>query len=229
MTEGAYGQRPVDTVERVSTTEQVVRSLRAAIVDGRIEQGAQLREVQLAAWLGTGRGVVREAMRQLVQEGLAQHEVHRGTFVREITPDDIRDVYLAREAVELAALELILADQSPDLEAVRAAFEHMVEAADDGQDWRGMADRDIALHEALVAASGSSRLVRMYATLAAESRMHLCRYPPYPQDRNVSDHREIVDALEARDLAASALLREHLRFSARLAVEWRAGGSAEGA
>ena len=114
-----------------------------------------------------------------------------------------------------------------DLERRAAALERMIEAADDGQDWRGMADRDIALHEALVASSGSSRLVRMYATLAAESRMHLSRYPPYPQDRNVSDHREIVDALEARDLAAIALLREHLRFSARLAVEWREGRHGE--
>jgi DNA-binding GntR family transcriptional regulator len=221
MSDGSFLQRPVQIVERVSTTEQVVRSLRAAIVSGRIAQGAQLREAQLAAWLGTGRGVVREAMRQLVQEGLAQHEVHRGTFVREITSLDIRDVYLAREAVELAAVELILDDPAPGLEPVRAALERMSEAAEDGEDWRVMADRDIALHEALVEASRSSRLVRMYATLAAESRMHLSRYPPYSQERNVSDHREIVDALETRDLAAVALLREHLRFSARLAVDWR--------
>ena len=67
-------------LERVSTTEQVVRALRAAIVSGSIAQGEQLREVQLATQLGTGRSAVREALRQLVQEGLAQHEVHRGTF-----------------------------------------------------------------------------------------------------------------------------------------------------
>ena len=58
-------------LERVSTTEQVVRALRAAIVSGSIAQGEQLREVQLATQLGTGRSAVREALRQLVQEGLA--------------------------------------------------------------------------------------------------------------------------------------------------------------
>jgi DNA-binding GntR family transcriptional regulator len=51
----------------------------------------------------------REALRQLVQEGLVEHQVHRGIFVRRITADDAIDVYRAREAVELAAFGLVLA------------------------------------------------------------------------------------------------------------------------
>ncbi len=74
-------------------------------------------------------------------------------------------------------------------------------------------------------ASGSPRLVHMYATLAAESRMHLYRYPPYPQGQNFVDHEEIVAALAAGSATAVTLLREHLRFSARLAAEWAAGRS----
>ena len=168
-------------------------------------------------------------MRQLVQEGLAQHEVHRGTFVREITTKDILDVYLAREAVELAAVELMLGPTRPPTGGVRAALGGMTRPRRRRPGlWRGMADRDIALHEALVAASGSPRLVRMYVTLAAESRMHLSRYPPYPQAGTSSDHeRDRGRPGGRRDLDAIALLREHLRFSARLAVEWRRGGHGE--
>ena len=224
MTKGSEGQRLVERFDRVSTTDQVLRSLRAAIVDGRIEQGEQLRDVHLARSLGTGRGVVREALRQLVQEGIAQHEVHRGTFVRTITLDDIVDVYRAREAVETSAVGVILdaGAPAPGLAAVRAALECMQEAAARHLSWREMADRDISLHEALVDASGSPRLVHMYATLAAESRMHLYRYPPYPHMQNVVDHEQILEALAAGMREAVALLREHLRFSARLAVEWAA-------
>jgi DNA-binding GntR family transcriptional regulator len=220
MSGGADEPGLVERFDRVSTTDQVLRSLRAAIIDGRIEQGEQLRDVHLAASLGTGRGVVREALRQLVQEGIAQHEVHRGTFVRTITLDDIVDVYRAREAIETSAVGLILEAGEPALAPVYAALGRMQEAVAEQLPWREMADRDISLHEALVDVSGSPRLVHMYATLAAESRMHLYRYPPYPHVQNVVDHEQIVEALAAGRQEADALLREHLRFSARLAVDW---------
>lgn len=212
----------LDALERVSTTDQVVRALRAAIVSGSIAQGEQLREVRLASQLGTGRSAVREALRQLVQEGLAQHEVHRGTFVRIITAEDIVDVYRAREAVECAALELVLTRQGVDLMPLRAELERLREAAAGGAGtWHEMADVDIRLHERLVELAGSPRLVRMFETLAAESRMHLYAYPAYPALQNVADHERIVEALERGSPEAVELLREHLRFSARLAIEDR--------
>jgi DNA-binding GntR family transcriptional regulator len=51
--------------------------------------------------------------------------------------------------------------------------------------------------------------------------MHLYAYPAYPALQNVADHERIIDALEQRSPDAVELLREHLRFSARLAVEER--------
>jgi DNA-binding GntR family transcriptional regulator len=210
-------------LERLSTTDQVVRALRAAIVSGSIAQGEQLREVRLASRLGTGRSAVREALRQLVQEGLAQHEVHRGTFVRSITASDITDVYRAREAVECAALELVLTRNGVDLAPLHEELERLREAAAGGAGtWHEMADVDIRLHERLVELACSPRLVRMFETLAAESRMHLYAYPAYPALQNVADHQRIVEALERRSPDAVELLREHLRFSARLAIEGRA-------
>lgn len=212
----------IEAVERVSTTEHVLRALRGAIVVGELPQGTQLREVALAQRLGTGRSAVREAIRQLVQEGLVQHEIHRGAFVRLIDPEDIVDVYRAREAVELAAVELVLRAPTPDLAPLRAALDRLRRDAARGKGtWRDMADADIAFHEALVALSGSPRLVRMAATLAAESRMHLVAYPPYSPERNVADHERILEALERGSAEAAELLREHLRYSARLATEGR--------
>src|SRR5207253_9519518 len=72
----------LSSVERASMTEQVLRELREAIIEGRIPQGEALREVSLAGTLGTGRSAVREAIRQLVQEGLVEYEPHRGAYVR---------------------------------------------------------------------------------------------------------------------------------------------------
>jgi DNA-binding GntR family transcriptional regulator len=206
------------TLERVSTTDQVLRALRAAIVAGQVIQGEQLREVALARTFGTGRSAVREALRQLVQEGLVQHEVHRGAFVRIISADDVVDVYRAREAVECAALDRAL-ERGADAWPLRAAFERLRESAAGGAGtWVDMADVDIRFHETLVSLAASPRLERMFATLAAESRMHLYAYPPYPALQNVEDHQQILEAFEAGLRQAVTLLREHLRFSARLAI-----------
>jgi DNA-binding FadR family transcriptional regulator len=51
--------------------------------------------------------------------------------------------------------------------------------------------------------------------------MHLYAYPAYPALQNVADHQRIVEALERRSPDAVELVREHLRFSARLAIEER--------
>jgi DNA-binding GntR family transcriptional regulator len=65
----------------------------------------------------------------------------------------------------------------------------------------------------------------MYSTLAAETRMILYAYPPYPLRANVEDHGEILEALRAGSPRAKVLLRGHLRYSARLAAEALARGS----
>ena len=213
-------------VERVSTTGQIVRLLRDAIVAGTIPQGEQLREAWLSEEFHVSRSSLREALRQLVQEGLVEHQVHRGIFVRTITAGDAIDVYHAREAVELAALGLVL-DRNDDLDlaALDLCIAEMNEtAARDGSSFREVVEPDVSFHEGLVRLSGSPRLVRMYSTLAAETRMILYVYPPYPLRANVEDHGEILDALRERSSGSVVLLRRHLRYSAHLAAEALAVG-----
>lgn len=92
-------------------------------------------------------------------------------------------------------------------------------AARAGGDLREVPESDISFHETLVHLGGSPRLARMYSTLAAETRMILYGYPPYPAVRNVEDHQQILDALAAQSDEAVALLGGHLRFSARFGIE----------
>src|SRR3954469_8655645 len=159
----------LSSVERASMTEQVLRELREAIIEGRIPQGEPLREVSLAGTLGTGRSAVREAVRQLIQEGLVDYEPHRGAFVRVMSLADGLDVYDAREAIETGAARRILDAPPPDLTGLRAALEALAETAQ-GEDevTEPVIDADIRFHQELVALAGSPRLVRAFETLAAE-------------------------------------------------------------
>jgi DNA-binding GntR family transcriptional regulator len=205
-------------IDRASTTEQVLQELRDAIIAGRIAQGEALREVPLAGAFGTGRSAVREAIRQLVQEGLVEYELHRGAFVRVMSLADRLDVYVAREAIEGGVARLVVyAAERPDLSSLRAAMERLRAAAyEHDRVTDAMIEADIGFHEELVRLAGSPRLTRAHETLAAETRMLLRHHPTYPWSDYVSDHQRVFDAIEARDALAPDLVIEHLRLSARL-------------
>jgi DNA-binding GntR family transcriptional regulator len=205
-------------VERTSMTEQVLAELRAAIVDGRLAQGESLREVALSRSFGTGRSAVREAIRQLIQEGLVEHRLHRGACVRTMSLADRLDVYVAREAIESGAVRRVVeAHAPPDVAPLRAAIDAMRAAArGDERVGDAMIGADIRFHQEIVALAGSPRLSRAHATLVAETRMLLRRHPPYPSRDYADDHVRLLGALSRRDPATPDLIVDHLRRSARL-------------
>jgi DNA-binding GntR family transcriptional regulator len=209
------------SIDRASTTQQVLQELREAIIDGRIRQGEALREVSLAQAFGTGRSAVREAIRQLVQEGLVESELHRGASVRVMSLADRLDVYVAREAIETGvAKRVIEAPRPADLSRLRDALEDL-RATARGHD-RVTEDQiaaDIRFHQELVRLAASPRLTRAHETLAAETRMLLRHHPTYPWSDYVGDHERLFEAIERRDPSAPDVVGEHLRLSARLIAE----------
>lgn len=218
----------LSSVERASMTEQVLRELREAIIEGRIPQGEPLREVSLAGTLGTGRSAVREAIRQLVQEGLVDYEPHRGAFVRVMSLADRLDVYVAREAIETSAARRILDSPPEDLSDLRAALDVLARVAiDSDRVTQPMIDADIRFHQELVRLAGSPRLVRAHDTLAAESKMLLRHHPEYPRSRYVTDHARLLEAVEQRDPATPELVADHLRLSRDLIASELANAEGE--
>jgi DNA-binding GntR family transcriptional regulator len=209
------------SIDRASTTQQVLQELREAIIDGRIAQGEALREVSLTKAFGTGRSAVREAIRQLEQEGLVQYELHRGAFVRLMSLADRLDVYVAREAIETGvAKRVVEASQPADLSGLRDSLA-VLRATALGHD-RVTEDEiaaDIRFHQELVRLAGSPRLTRTHDTLAAETRMLLRHHPTYPWSDYVGDHERVFEAIERRDPRAPDVVRDHLRLSARLIGE----------
>lgn len=219
------------SIDRASTTRQVLHELREAIIDGRIAQGEALREVSLAKAFGTGRSAVREAIRQLEQEGLVEYELHRGAFVPVMSLADRLDVYVAREAIEMGvARRVVEASRPADLSGLRGALADL-RAAARGHD-RVTEDQiaaDIRFHQELVRLAGSPRLTRAHETLAAETRMLLRHHPVYPWSDYVGDHERLFEAIERRDPRAPDFVGEHLRLSARLIGDELARGTGVGA
>jgi DNA-binding GntR family transcriptional regulator len=188
-------------------------------VDGRIPPGSPLREGRLVEMLGTGRGTIREALRQLVQEGLVEYRLHRGAFVPRQKLADRLDVYVAREAIETwAARKLIEGEGEIDVTKLEAAIVDM-EAAHGAELVKPTEETiaaDLRFHHELVRMAGSERLTRAHETFAAETRMLLRAHPPYPRRTYAGDHMKLVKALRRRDPRMPDLVAEHLRLTSRL-------------
>ncbi|MGI8692474.1 MAG: GntR family transcriptional regulator [Geodermatophilaceae bacterium] len=188
-------------VSRQSTPSLIAEQLRSAIMHGGLAPGSQLGEAELAAQFGVSRGPVREAMQRLVQEGLLRSEHNRGLFVISLEPDDVRDIYTARAAVERAAVSLIVkGERSAAADHLQAVHADMVTAARRG-DRAALSDADLHFHEALVGLSGSPRLARMHGTLLVETRMCLTalQNSDRPSADAVEEHGGLVAAIRAGD------------------------------
>jgi oligopeptide/dipeptide ABC transporter ATP-binding protein len=104
--------RFIEPLQRESTPSIIADKIRAAIGHGEISAGTQLVEAELARELGVSRGPLREGLQRLTQEGLLVAIRNRGVFVIEMTPENVRDMYIARSAVERAAAEQLFARQA---------------------------------------------------------------------------------------------------------------------
>lgn len=218
-------------IPRATFASMVGERIRSDIIEGVLRPGSQLHEVELAASFGVSRGPVREALQRLIQEGLLRSEAHRGVFVPVMEADDIADIYLAREALESAAVRRITGT-SRAASAYKALDKIVrgMEAAAKAEDWKSVASRDLDFHTALVAAAGSARLDRMFTTVISETRLCLSMLATERDTRDylVEEHREISEMIRAEDTdGALAALTKH--FDEAVVTLQRRGGDAEDA
>lgn len=203
----------IEPVSRESTAGIIARQLRDAIMTGALPPGTQLGETELAARFQVSRGPLREAMQHLVSEGLLRSERHRGLFVIDLEPGDVYDIYAARSAIERAAMVRAVRG---DRERVAALLEQTVAdmaTAASEDDPTALSTADLRFHEALIAASGSKRLVRMARTLLIETRMCLTALQETYQrvEDRVEEHTRLIQALRDGDEPrALALLEAHM-------------------
>ena len=208
--------RTLSAIATRPTAVIIADQLREGIIDGVFEPGDQINEAQLASQLNVSRGPVREALHRLMQEGILIGRPNRGVFVRELTADDVSEVYQAREAIELAAASILAGKDASFRAAVTAQLTQVISRmreSVEAHDWPAIHRIDLEFHTTLVRQARNTRLMRAYATLATESLIcmaHFANAHPDP-DHVLPKHEEIMALLDAGDLPAlHRALRQHL-------------------
>lgn len=205
-----------EPVRHLSLPETVHQVLRTRILNNELAAGSRLVEANLAVELGVSRSTLREAMRQLEQEGLITISPRRHSVVTRMTPAEVQDACYARYVLEEGAVRAVLAHGIIELiDPLTAIVDRMTGAASDG-DLAALVDLDTEFHGCLVQASGKARLAALWATLSAQmgavmrssvedQHLDLAEIPPR--------HQDLVTALRNADPAtvSDALYRHYVR------------------
>jgi DNA-binding GntR family transcriptional regulator len=203
-------------IQRQSTTGQAAAVIRDAILSGRIPPGTPLREAALAAELKVSRSTIREAARILESESLVRYQMNRGIVVTEITAGDVRDIYAARLAAEMAGADALTSSRDAATYQKLAEEVERIEDAFASGDVAAVLEGDRLFHATLVAAAASPRLSRFHAQLQQEQRLALTLAEQSSRQlgRTADDHRKLLEALHGTPAPARAELARHLHAGA---------------
>jgi DNA-binding GntR family transcriptional regulator len=207
-------------IEQTSTAQRVTATMRDLIIRGELRPGQPLPESAVARSLGISRNTVREAFRLLTSEGLAVHSVNRTVSVKLLTPDDVRDIYAARRALELWAIRSHPTVTDAQRDALRAAVERGHRATEEEQ-WATVAAENLLFHQRIVELIGSDRIDAFFARVLAELALAFAvtRDESGFLDEYRDDNSRVLALLEARDWDACAQAMENYLDRSEKAVE----------
>ena len=208
-------------LEKTSLRQQALMALRRAITTGAIPPGKHLVETELSEMLNISRGTLREALRQLQQEGLVSAGARGRLSVRHLDAKEIRDIFAVRAALETLAAQLLctLQDRSAAVAELHAALERMGEEAAHGIE-RGI-EADLEFHRLLCRLTGNDSLVHAWEQLEGSIRMSImwAGMERGVKNMSVARHSEIVDAIASADAGLAArVIKAHMDSAADVLV-----------
>ncbi len=208
------------SIVRSTLAEQAYSDLRERIMSGRLPAGHRLLPEELAVALAISATPIKEALVRLDQDGLVAMETRRGAVVRRFTAKDVRNLYEARQVIELHTLA-----RGFDEGRVDAAFSDRLQAVQEqllvhralGSD-EGLTDalgQDRAFHRLIVSLAGNQTLADWHERVMMQTHsVRVYSLATYPLQRLADEHAAIVAAFRQGDATAvRAALQHHLVLS----------------
>jgi DNA-binding GntR family transcriptional regulator len=188
--------------------------VRERIRHGRLVPGQRLVEADIVAATGASRGKVREALKRLEAEGLVTIEDFRGASVKKLGPDEVRQIYQARMALEgLAAAECAMRGDAA-LRARLAGLQAQLDAVESATSHERFARLNEAWHRAIIEGSGNLYIAQFLTRLTVP--IYRLLFSTFYTAQRIahanSDHRRITAAIvEGRAADAERAMRAHIQ------------------
>lgn len=217
-----------EPLQRKSLKEQIYHDLRRRIILGEIPQGTRLLEPALAQMLETSITPVREALNKLAGTDLVVSMGRGGTYVRQLSIDDIENLYELRETLErLAVRQSVGKFDADDIEKMQAlGVEFFKTVPHEAFVTRNNANTQF--HMSFIQKSGNRWLKESMASLndlltLARSGLERSGFRPPENRSEVDDHQAIIDAVRGNDVTgAEDAMSSHIRRGKRYIFEYLA-------
>lgn len=200
-----------DTLARQSLPAQIKEHLLAQITSGALKPGDRLIELRIASEMDTSQAPVREALRELESFGVVETRRNKGSRVRAISPEELRDIYDVRAELEGFSAALASNAGATIETTLMRHVEHMRKAAQ-ANDTLAFAQHNTTFHRAIVEAAGNTVLLDHWERLDIQFRSALNMAQRQLKLAGVADtHVPIVRAIASgkADLARK-LARAHV-------------------
>lgn len=181
--------------------EQVADAIRVKIIKHELEPGQRIIEAEIAQAFGVSHGPVREALRQLEQEGIVEYARNAGCSVRNLDIIEIIEVLAIRCNIEYAAVKAIQAQFSDealaDLREVLDAMKRSASITDSDPE-----EIDAEFHRILILNSNMPILIKLwdsYEYVMLFTFSNVVDYDEYMAMQFYNNHKTIYDAYESKD------------------------------
>jgi DNA-binding GntR family transcriptional regulator len=201
-----------DTTRRA----EVVGKLRRAILNGQLRPGEKVNELRIAEQMRISRAPLREAIRELVQEGLLTNIPYAGAYVIAVTAKDIEDAYSFHHALEEFALDRVWPIRDERFRAELDRRHLAVKTATEAVDLTGQIEAALKLHGLIYEWADNALVLDAWLRLANRLQMifalhQQARDEPVPE---IDMHEDYVRLLKGDDLAAAkAHAHEHIDWN----------------
>ena len=202
---------------QILLTDQVYESLTHAILTRQIKPGTHLVEQPLADQLSVSRISIREAIRRLAQDGLVEIIPSKGSYVVNLTAEDVKEIYQLRSALESIALkELMAQPTNGKLNKLEEIITQMIALEKKEDRLRGAA-LDNQFHRILMNLSGLTRTIKIWEQMSTQITMVIYTVSNYyPSYEGLSErHAKLLYLIRSGNIdIADAYLKEHIQQGA---------------
>jgi DNA-binding GntR family transcriptional regulator len=192
--------------------EQIYARVYAAIAAQELPPGTRLREDQMRQIFGVSRARIRKVFSRLAFEGLVEIEPNRGASVARPSPEEAREIFAARRAVESAIVRMVAEQFEPKRQSILSRHIAKETAAESRRDTAEMTKLSGEFHLLLAEMAGNRPMQKFLRELVTRESLVILAYekPGKPSCSN-HEHQMILDALVKRDGAKAAkLMVQHL-------------------
>jgi DNA-binding GntR family transcriptional regulator len=187
--------------------DDVAEYLMETILKGDLAPGDKIVESKLARELSISQGAVREAIRDLIAQGVLETEPYKGTRIRTLNKEQLTDYYEVRTEIEAMAVRWsIIKHQSRylDLAFLRTCVESMAICVDKN-DTKNMRKNDLAFHLTIMKDAHSESLLKAWNSLGNYYWSYIAVHYDHAASllpQQVEKHRTMYEAIAASDVTA---------------------------